>query len=115
MPLTRRMVDRFVLVKKGSINLLVVYMTRDNAKAIVFLNFGEIILSIILPKGLITPEDFLFNIIATDQRTPNNFIQSCPDTDIFFFIFHVVLLSCRCVLLRHLQIYTAFVLQMGMI
>lgn len=79
---TRHITHRFILVEIGSMYLSIVNMIGDNAKTIILLNSGKVVLAKILPECFIAPGNLFLDIIAADQGTSHDFVQACSYTDI---------------------------------
>jgi hypothetical protein len=68
-------------------NLFIMNMVWNNTKAVVFFNLRQVVLSVILPEGLVTPEDFFFHTVSADERALHDLVQRRTDANVFFF-FH---------------------------
>jgi hypothetical protein len=55
-------------------NLLIIHVVWNNAKSIILFNFRQIVLSVILPEGFVTPEDFFFNTVSADERALHDLV-----------------------------------------
>jgi hypothetical protein len=51
---------------------------------VVLFNLRQVILPVILQERFITPEDFSFDVVATDERTLHDLIQRCADANVIF-------------------------------